>query len=137
MKRFGYFVRLGGDAEISEALARGAAGALQPMPRSSSEAVRRVAMWQHSPEEWDRMTKDARRRYRRNRQPKGLGKALLVSWAVVCLGARAAFDAMWKAIEASGEAGLRASNSERSGDMPPETRGRGKADRRGAIEGRD
>lgn len=93
-------MRLGGDAEISEALARGAAGALQPLPRrGDNEACRRVAMWQHSPEEWKQMTLDARRRYRRNRQPKGLGKALLVSWAVVCLGARAAFDAMWKAIE--------------------------------------
>lgn len=86
MKRYGYFVRLGGDAEIAEALARGAQGALQPMPGHSSEAVRRVAMMQHTPEEWARMTRRARRKYRHNPQPAGVGKALLIGYAMACYG---------------------------------------------------
>lgn len=99
MKRFGYLVRLGGDAEISEALARGTTAAMVPVPREYSDACRRVAMWQHSPEEWRAMTRDARRKYGRNRRPKGLGKILLVSWAITWMGARAAFDVLWRAIE--------------------------------------
>ena len=99
MKRFGYYVRLGGDAEIAQALARGDLGAMQPMPAQSSEAVRRVAMWQHSPEEWRQMRLDARRRYRRNRRPQGLEKALLVGYALVCLGVHTAFNWLWETIE--------------------------------------
>ena len=99
MKRFGYYVRLGGDAEISEALARGAQGALQPMPGSGSEAVRRVAMMRHTPAEWRAMTLDARRKYRRNRRPAGLGKALLQGYALTCYVARLVFDMIWNAIE--------------------------------------
>lgn len=92
MKRYGYFVRLGGDTEIAEALARGAQGALQPFPGHSSEAVRRVAMMQHTPEEWRQMTLDARRRYRRNRRPQGVGKALLIGYTLACLGV----NSLWR-----------------------------------------
>jgi hypothetical protein len=91
MKRFGYYIRLGGDVEIREALKRGDVAALQPVPRGNSEACRRVAMWQHTPEEWKAMTKDARRRYRRNRRPQGVGKALLIGYALACLGVSAGF----------------------------------------------
>ena len=99
MKRFGYLVRLGGDAEVSEALERGVRGAMLPAPRDNNEACRRVAMWQHTPQEWREMTLDARRRYRRNRRPQGVGKALLVGYALVCLGVHAAFDWLWETIE--------------------------------------
>jgi len=99
MKRFGYLVRLGGDAEVSEALDRGVRGAMLPVPRENNEACRRVAMWQHTPQEWREMTLDARRRYRRNRRPQGVGKALLIGYALVCLGVHAAFDWLWEAIE--------------------------------------
>lgn len=99
MKRFGYFVRLGGDREISEALARGAQGALQPLPGSSSEAVRRVAMMRHTPEEWLTMTRDARRKYRRNRRPVGLGKIALQGYALVCYTASLFYGTLWDAIE--------------------------------------
>lgn len=99
MKRFGYFVRLGGDAEISEALARGAQGALQPLPGSSSEAVRRVAMMRHTPEEWLTMTREARRKYRRNRRPTGMGKIALQCYALVCYTASLLYGMLWDAIE--------------------------------------
>lgn len=99
MKRFGYYVRLGGDREISEALARGDAGAMMPVPRASSEAVRRVAMMRHTPEEWREMRLDARRKYRRNRMPDGLAGRLLVGYAMICYGAQVAFDWLWEAIE--------------------------------------
>ena len=91
MKRFGYYVRLGGDAEVSATLARGDVATLLPAPMDRNEACRRVAMWQHTPQEWREMTLDARRRYRRNRRPQGIGKALLIGYALVCLGVSAGF----------------------------------------------
>jgi hypothetical protein len=102
MKRFGYFVRLGGDAEIAEALARGAEGTMRPAPKSSSEAVRRVAMFQHTPEEWRAMTLDARRKYRSNRRPEGTAKALLIGYALVCMVVSAGFRALLRAVERGG-----------------------------------
>ena len=98
MKRFGYFVRLGGDKEISEALARGAKGAMVPLAGSSSEAVRRVTMMKHTPEEWARMTRKARRKYGRNRQPEGIEKALLIGYALVCLGVSLAWRRLMDAM---------------------------------------
>jgi hypothetical protein len=70
-----------------------------PVPRENNEACRRVAMWQHTPQEWREMTLDARRRYRRNRKPQGVGKALLIGYALACLGVHAAFDWLWETIE--------------------------------------
>ncbi|MBQ3424415.1 MAG: hypothetical protein IJH38_04365 [Clostridia bacterium] len=102
MKKFGYFVRLGGDREIAEALSRGATGQLLPAAQASSEAVRRVAMWQHTPEEWRRMTREARRKYRRNPQPQGIGKALLIGYAMICLAVSGGVSALWRAVERSG-----------------------------------
>lgn len=99
MKRFGYYVRLGGDAEVSATLARGDVATLLPAPMDRNEACRRVAMWQHTPQEWREMTLDARRRYRRNRRPQGIGKALLIGYALVCLGVHTAFDWLWETIE--------------------------------------
>ena len=99
MKRFGYYVRLGGDREISEALARGDAGALMPAPGTRSEAVRRVAMWQHTPQEWDRMIRRARKKYRHNKPVEGVRGTLLVGYAMVCYGVQVAFDWLWDAIE--------------------------------------
>ena len=89
MKRFGYFVKLGGDAEIAAALARGAEGAL--VPARGCEAVRRVAMMQHSPEEWARMTRRARRKYGRNPVYPAPARWALVGYAYLCLGVGAAW----------------------------------------------
>lgn len=99
MKRYGYLVRLGGDAEVSNALERGVRGAMLPAPRDNNELCRRVAMWQHTPQEWRQMTLDARRRYRRNKPIEGVGGALLIAYAMVCYCAQAAFDWLWEAIE--------------------------------------
>ncbi len=99
MKKYGYYVRLGGDAEVSATLARGDVATLLPAPMDRNEACRRVAMWQHTPQEWREMTLDARRRYRRNRRPQGIGKALLIGYALVCLGVHTAFDWLWEAME--------------------------------------
>lgn len=99
MKKYGYYVRLGGDAEVSATLARGDVATVLPAPMDRNEACRRVAMWQHTPQEWRQMTLDARRRYRRNRRPQGVGKALLIGYALVCLGVHTAFDWLWETIE--------------------------------------
>lgn len=100
MKRFGYAIRIGGDAEISGALAAGIdAGMRGEVRQAASDAVRRVAMWQHTPEEWRAMTLDARRKYRRNRRPEGTAKALLIGYALVCLVVSLGFRALFRAVE--------------------------------------
>ena len=86
MKRFGYFVRLGGDKEISEALARGASGAMQPIYGASSEAVRRVAMMKHTPQEWAEMTEEARVIYGGTRCSPAWARAMLAGYALICYG---------------------------------------------------
>ena len=99
MKRLGYYVRLGGDAEVSETLRRGDRALLLPAPRERNDACRRVAMWQRTPQEWARMTRRARKKYRGNRMPDGLAGALLVGYAMMCYGVQAGFEALWGAIE--------------------------------------
>ena len=85
MRRFGYVIRMGGDAEISGALAAGIdAGTRNEVRQAASEAVRRVAMMQHTPEEWAEMIEDARVIYGGNRYtPKPL-KWLLIVYAMLC-----------------------------------------------------
>ena len=99
VKRFGYYIRLGGDKEVSEALKRGDAVAMLPAPRDNNEACRRVAMWQHTPQEWRKMTLDARRRYRRNKPITGVGGALLIGYAMLCYGVQVAFDWIFRLAE--------------------------------------
>ena len=99
MKRFGYAIRIGGDAEISGALAAGMErGTREPYPPlgvlphcggealgpRAKEGLRRVAMYQHSPEEWAEMIEDARVVYGGQRAtPKAL-QWLVVGYAVIC-----------------------------------------------------
>ena len=108
MKRFGYAIRIGGDAEISGALAagmeRGTRVPYPPLTRvlphcggeaggprakealgpRAKEGLRRVAMYQHSPEEWAEMIEDARVVYGGQRAtPKAL-QWLVVGYAVIC-----------------------------------------------------
>ena len=104
MTRFGYAVRIGGDPEIAGALAAGieagtpagdakmvagdqeiVAGDREIAPTGRSEAVRRVDMMQHTHDEWEELIEDARVCYGgQSRPPEGLGKALLVGYALVC-----------------------------------------------------
>ena len=109
MTRYGYAIRIGGDAEIAGALAAGIArgtdtssGASRHLPlkgkafgddgkaeesgKASSEAVRRAAMWQHSPEEWAQMMEEARVIYGGRRYSPRWATRLLVGWAMLCYG---------------------------------------------------
>ena len=63
-----------------------------PEPRHS-EAVRRVAMSRHTPEEWEAMIVQAQYDYGQDRPtPKWVGK-LLLAWAMLCQGVRNAYRA--------------------------------------------
>lgn len=56
------------------------------LEKQSSEAVRRVAMMRHTPEEWAEMTEEARVFYSGWRYtPKWMNR-LLVVYAMICLG---------------------------------------------------
>lgn len=93
MKRFGYLIKLGGDPEIRQALKSGVDKSMKLVPAaSSSEAVRRVAMYQHSPAEWAEMTRDARRDYGDNRPITGARGALLVGYAMICYAVSWAYE---------------------------------------------
>ena len=52
---------------------------------SGSEAVRRAAMWQHSPEEWADMIEEARVFYGGQTYLPWWAERLLVGYALVCL----------------------------------------------------
>ena len=83
MKRYGFAIKTGGDPEISAALAAGIDQATaSSLHRQSSEAVRRVAMMRHTPEEWAEMLEDAQYEYRVRPVGRALG-AVLGVWALV------------------------------------------------------
>ena len=85
MKRYGYVIRIGGDPEISEALRSGMeAGTRKEIRKAGSEAVRRVAMMQHTPEEWAQMIEDARVIYGGRKVLPRWAERLLVGWALIC-----------------------------------------------------
>lgn len=85
MNRYGYAIRTGGDAEIATALAEGIArGTRRDIRQHGSDAVRRVAMAQHTPEEWAAMTVQARYDYGQDPTPGRLGRALLAGYALIC-----------------------------------------------------
>ena len=87
MKRFGFVIRTGGDPEIAGALAAGIdRGTRRELEKSSSDAVRRVAMMRHTPEEWAEMTEEARVFYGGRSYTPRWAERLLVGWAMVCMG---------------------------------------------------
>ena len=105
MKRFGFAIRTGGDPEIAGALAAGIEKGTEETPHpnafggrlhlkgkamvtatGTSEAVRRVAMMRHTPEEWAAMTEDARVCYGGRAYTPRWAEGLLIGWAMVCLG---------------------------------------------------
>lgn len=99
--RYGYVIRIGGDPEIGNALRdgvlKGTSEREQP-PARGSEAVRRVAMMQHTPEEWAAMTTRARYDYGQTRPAPRWAERLLVAWAMVCYGIARAFRAQGKVL---------------------------------------
>ena len=105
MARYGYVIRMGGDPEISAALRDGvemgtrgttSPGLRPPSPKgegSGSETARRLAMMRHTPEEWRRMTEDARVIYGGQRyRPRWLER-LLAGYALICYGLSRAYRA--------------------------------------------
>lgn len=101
MKRFGFAIRIGGDPEISGALAAGiekgttetSSGPAGHLPhrgrlyeKQSSEAVRRVNMMRHTPQEWAEMTEEARVLYGGRRYLPRWAERLLVGYAMICMG---------------------------------------------------
>ena len=88
MKRFGFAIRKGGDPEIADALESGIdRGTRCAREKQSSDAVRRVAMMRHTPEEWAAMTVKARYDYGQDNPMPRWAERLLVGWALVCMGA--------------------------------------------------
>lgn len=88
MKRFGYVIRTGGDPEIAGALA----AAVSPKPAPTApDAVRRVAMARHTPEEWAAMTAQARYDYAQDRPAPRWAQTLLALYALACYGVSRAY----------------------------------------------
>lgn len=80
--RFGYVIRLGGDPDISGALASGIAKA-SPRYRTSEESIRRVAMMRHTPDEWAAMIARAQYDYGQVRATPKWAAALLGLYALI------------------------------------------------------
>jgi hypothetical protein len=99
--RYGYVIKMGGDPEIANALRDGVVKGT-PAPASGSEAVRRVAMHQHTPEEWAAMTTQGRCDYGQTRPAPRLAQRLLVAWAMLCYGIAQAYKAQDKVLERRG-----------------------------------
>ena len=84
MKRFGYAIRTGGDTEISGALALGIeAGTSDETQQLGYEAVRRVAMRRHTPEEWAALIAEAEVIYGARRWVPLLIEWVQVGWALI------------------------------------------------------
>lgn len=100
--RYGYVIRIGGDPEIGNALRDGVlkgTPAQEQPPARGSDAVRRVAMHQHTPEEWAAMTTQARYDYGQTRPTPRWAQRLLVAWAMLCYGIAQAFRAQRYVLE--------------------------------------
>ena len=83
MKRYGFAIKTGGDPEIAGALEAGIrAGTREEIRQAGSDAVRRVAMMRHTPEEWAEMIEDAQYEYRVKPASRTLA-ILLGMWALV------------------------------------------------------
>lgn len=93
--RYGYAIRIGGDPEISGALKsgmeRGRQAKAPALAPGTGEAVRRVAMHQHTPEEWGVMIAKAQYDYGQDEPAPRWAKRLLVAWAMVCYRVREYF----------------------------------------------
>lgn len=99
--RYGYVIRIGGDPEIGNALRDGVLKGTpeREAPKKGSDAVRRVAMHQHTPEEWAAMTTKARYDYGQTRPAPRWVQRLLVAYAMLCYGIAQAFRAQRYVLE--------------------------------------
>jgi hypothetical protein len=101
--RYGYAIRIGGDPEISGALKSGMERGRQTkaptLAPGTGEAVRRVAMHQHTPEEWGVMIAKAQYDYGQDEPAPRWVERLLVAWAMVCYRIARAFRAQDKVLE--------------------------------------
>lgn len=85
MKRFGFIIKTGGDPEITGALQSGVdQGTRLAIAQRSSDAVRRVDMMRHTPEELDEMIMQARLDYGRNRPLPGWAARMLGLYGLAC-----------------------------------------------------
>ena len=82
--RYGYVIRIGGDPEIGNALRDGIERGTRYKKPRDCEAVRRVDMMRHTPEEWAQMTEDARVIYGGRSYLPGGVRRLLVGYALAC-----------------------------------------------------
>ena len=105
MKRFGFAIRVGGDPEIAGALAEGIqAGTREELRRHSSDAVRRVDMMRHTPEEWEELIEDARVVHGgRHRLPRWADR-LLGLYGLLCYGVSLGWRRLMAEIEGGGTA---------------------------------
>lgn len=115
MKRFGYVIRIGGDAEISGALRAGMErGTRVPYPPfgvlphcggealgpRAEEGLRNVAMRRHTPDELRAMIAKAQYDYGQLRQPGPVGVAVMRALALVGYGC----SWLWRRMSGRGEA---------------------------------
>ena len=85
MKRFGFIIKSGGDPEITGALESGVdQGTRLAIAQRSSEAVRRVDMMRHTPEELNEMILEARYEYGENRPLPGWAARMLGLYGLMC-----------------------------------------------------
>ncbi len=85
--RYGYAIRTGGNPEIAAALGSGIdRGTREALARRSDEAVRRVSMRRHTPEEWEAMIAQARFDYGQDRPAPRWAQILLAGYALICYG---------------------------------------------------
>lgn len=85
--RYGYVIKLGGDAEISRALESGVVSAMrQCVPSAGSEAVMRVTIHRgRGSDYWETKIAEARYLYDTPQPPRVL-RWLLVSYGLICYG---------------------------------------------------
>lgn len=87
MKRFGFAIRTGGDPEIAAALESGIDRATRrAVDAQRSDAVRRVDMMRHTPEELAEMIEEARVVYGGTSYTPKWAERLLVVYAMICYG---------------------------------------------------
>lgn len=105
MTRRGYALRLGGDVEIRRALGDGVTRGTEAARRRAhgDEAVRRVAMMRHTPEEWATMIAQAQYDYGQDAPMPRWAERLTVGYALICYALIVGFSALFRAVDGRDE----------------------------------